>query len=133
MTPEEQQRWERIDRLVEFLAANQAQLSARTGELSEESRRHSEQIAQHSALIAQHSEQIAELRGRVAEVTGQVQELGRYLLDLAHIVEERTLDVVWVKDLLRHLPLPALVNDGIARTQCGDDRMDQTVQGEGAL
>jgi methyl-accepting chemotaxis protein len=94
MTPEERERWERIDRLVEFLAANQAELSARNAEIAEEIRQHSAhiaenraQIAQNSAQIAQQSAQISEHSAQIAQLTDAMRELGRYVLNLAHIVE----------------------------------------------
>jgi hypothetical protein len=80
MTPEERERAERIDRILEFLANNQAELSAR----------HSEFAAQHAEVVESLSrlEKVVESHsGQIENNTQQIAELGRYLLNLAHIVE----------------------------------------------
>jgi septal ring factor EnvC (AmiA/AmiB activator) len=80
MTPEE--RWERIDRLVEFLAANQAQLSA-------SSHAHDAQIAENAKLIAENAKQIAEHSKQIAEHSKQIGQLGDLILRIGRIVEEQ--------------------------------------------
>ncbi len=59
MTPEERERWERIEQTKEFLAANQAQLFA-------SSQTHDAQIAENSRQIAQLTELTLRI-GRVVE------------------------------------------------------------------
>ena len=73
MTPEERERAERIDRILEFLANNQAKLSARHSEFAESLSRLEKVVESHSRQIENNTQQIA--------------ELGRYVLNLAHIVE----------------------------------------------
>jgi hypothetical protein len=69
MTPEEE-RFERIERTLEFLAANQAQLSA-------SSQTQASMIAETARLIAKNSEQI----GQLTELTLRI---GRIVEEQAH-------------------------------------------------
>ena len=80
-------REERIDRILEFLANNQAQLSAQQAEVSarnvEVSARNAElsqELSRLEKIVASHSTQIE-------ANSAQISELGRYLLNLAHIVQ----------------------------------------------
>lgn len=82
MTPEERDRYDRIDRLLEFLANNQAQLSAESGRLSAELDTLKEITAMHSAQIEAHGKQI-EAQGK------QIAELGNFVFRLGHVVEEQ--------------------------------------------
>jgi len=82
MTPEEKERYDRIDRQLESLVTHQAQLSSDLGELERITAVHSQQIAQQGEQIARHSQQIAELGGHVQSLTDTV-------LRLARIVDER--------------------------------------------
>lgn len=75
MTPEEQERYERIEGLMEFLANNQAQLSA--------------QQAQLSAQQAQFSKDLDKLKGIADTHSTQIVQLADTLLSLARIVEEQ--------------------------------------------
>ncbi len=75
MTPEEKERSDRINRLLEFLAANQAQLSSDVAEL-----RH---------VTAEHSQQIAENSRQIAAQGSHVQALTDSVLRLARVVDER--------------------------------------------
>ena len=80
MTPEERERAERIDRILAFLANNQAELSARHSELAESLSRLEKVVESHTQQIESHTQQIE-------NNTQQIAELGRYVLNLAHIVE----------------------------------------------
>ena len=82
MTPEEKERYDRIDRQLEFLATHQAQLSSDLAELQRITAVHSQQIAQQGEQIARHSEQIAEVGDQVRSLTDNV-------LRLARVVDER--------------------------------------------
>jgi len=75
MTPEEQERFDRIERLLEFLANNQAQLSGQQG--------------QFSVHQAQLSADIENLKQITATHTTQIGQLAETMLSLVHIVEER--------------------------------------------
>ncbi|MBI3940833.1 MAG: hypothetical protein HY315_08360 [Acidobacteria bacterium] len=65
MQPEE--RFERIERQIEFLASHQAQLTA---------------------TVERHSEQIGQLSEQVGQLSGRVGDLGEFLLRTARIVED---------------------------------------------
>ncbi len=80
MTPEE--RFERIERNIEFLAASQAQHDARLAE-------NSKLIAENSRLIAEHSKQIEEHSKQIAENSRQVAELAGLTLRIGRVVEEQ--------------------------------------------
>jgi hypothetical protein len=86
MSPEE--RFERIERIMEFLAANQAKLSASMAAREAENAEHSKQIARHSRQIARHSEQIEEHAARTAQHFGQIADM---VLRFGRIVEEQAL------------------------------------------
>ena len=82
MTPEERDRYERIDRTLEFLANNQAQLSVELGRLSAELDKLKEVTGMHSTQI--------EAQGKLIEAQGkQIGELGNFILRLGHVVEEQ--------------------------------------------
>jgi chromosome segregation ATPase len=89
MTPEEKERYDRIDRQLEFLAAHQAQLSSDLSELHNIVARQSQQIEKHGEQIAKHDEQIAKHGEQIATVGTQVQSLADTVLRLARIVDER--------------------------------------------
>jgi chromosome segregation ATPase len=82
MTPEERDRYERIDRLLEFLANNQAELSAQQSQLSAELSKLKEITALHTTQIEAHGKQIEALGKQIAE-------LGNFVLRLGHIVENQ--------------------------------------------
>ena len=96
MTPEERDRYDRIDRVLEFLARNQAQRFtefdkwkeihvqrfAELDKLSAELNELKEVTAMHSAQIEAHGKQI-EAQGK------QIGELGNFALRLGHVVEEQ--------------------------------------------
>jgi chromosome segregation ATPase len=89
MTPEEKERYDRIDRQLEFLAAHQAQLSSDLAELKSIVAMQSQQIAKHDEQIAKHDEQIAELGNVIGMQGGQVQSLADTVLRLARVMDER--------------------------------------------
>jgi len=89
MTPEEKERYDRIDRQLEFLAAHQAQLSSDLAELKSIVAMQSQQIAKHDEQIAKHTEQIAGLGEVVGMQGGQVQSLADTVLRLARVIDER--------------------------------------------
>ena len=78
MTPDGRE--ERIDRILEFLGNNQAQLSAQQAQVSASNAELSQELSRLEKIVATHSAQIE-------AHTVQIAELGRYLLNLAHIVE----------------------------------------------
>lgn len=84
MTPEE--RFERIDRQFEFLAAQQAELNTIV-------QRNSEQIAEHSAQIAEHGAQIAQLTDIVSSVVQVLEQQGRRAEEFQRRTEERFKEV----------------------------------------
>ena len=73
MTPEE--RFERIERSLEFVAASQAQITA--------------SIQSHEAIIAENSRQIAEHSRQIAEHSRQIGELADLTLRIGRVVEEQ--------------------------------------------
>ncbi len=75
MTPEE--RFERIERLLEFLASHQAQLSASVEALREASSRHDAQIAQIMEVSARHDGQILSLTDALTSLVRVFEEQGR--------------------------------------------------------
>jgi methyl-accepting chemotaxis protein len=101
MNPEE--RFERIERQLEFLAvsiqSHDAQI-AETWALAKENARqisknseqiaaHSQQIAAHSEQIAAHSEQIAAHSEQIAAQSEQIHELSDFVLRIGRIAEEQ--------------------------------------------
>ena len=82
MTPEEKERYDRIDRQLEFLAAHQVQLSSDLGDLRSI-------VAMQSQQIAKHDEQIARLGEVIGMQGGQVQSVAETLLRIAQVVDER--------------------------------------------
>ena len=75
MTPEE--RYDRIDRQLEFLANHQAHLSADIQGLWEIVSKHSAQIDKHTAQIEQHTSQIGQIADLVLRIGRIVEEQGR--------------------------------------------------------
>jgi chromosome segregation ATPase len=73
MTPEE--RFERIERQLEFLAESQGRLFT--------------SIEKHDAEIALHSAQLAEQSAQIAQHHTQIVKLTDVVMSLAHIVEEQ--------------------------------------------
>lgn len=82
MTPEERERYDRIDRQLEFLASHQAQLSSDLAGLQSVVATHSQQIARQGEQIAKQAEQIAGLGSYVQSLADSVLRLGR-------VVDER--------------------------------------------
>jgi chromosome segregation ATPase len=89
MTPEEKDRYDRIDRQLEFLAAHQAQLSSDLAELKSIVAMQSQQIAKHDEQITKHDEQIAGLGNAIGMQGSQVQSLADTVLRLARVMDER--------------------------------------------
>jgi hypothetical protein len=75
MTPEERERYERIDRVLEFLANNQAELSAGQAELS--------------AGLDKLSDIAGMLTAQIEAQGKQIGELGNFVLRLGHVMEEQ--------------------------------------------
>jgi septal ring factor EnvC (AmiA/AmiB activator) len=89
MTPEERERYDRIDRVLECVANSQAEvsarlaeLSARQAELSARQEKTSAELDKLKEITAMHTVQI-EAQGK------QMGELGDFVLRLGHIVEEQ--------------------------------------------
>ena len=82
MRPEDEERFQRIERLMEFLAANQAQVSA-------SNQINSEQIAEHSKQIAEHSRQIGQVTDLVLRLGRVVEEQGRRMDEQGRRMEEQ--------------------------------------------
>jgi len=83
MTPEEKERFERIERIVEFLASNQAQITAASQD--------------HDARIAENTKQIAQLTeltlkiGHIVEIQAhRMDELAQRMDGLAHSIDGLT-------------------------------------------
>ena len=89
MTPEEKDRYDRIDRQLEFLAAHQAQLSFDLAELKSIVAMQSQQIAKHDEQIARNDVQIAGLREAIGIQGDQVRSLADTVLRLARVMDER--------------------------------------------
>ncbi len=89
MTTEEKERYDRIDRQLEFLAAHQVQLSSDLAELKTIVAMQSQQIAKHDEQIARHAEQVAGLGEFIGTQNGQAQSLAETVLRLARVVDER--------------------------------------------
>lgn len=115
MTPEERERWERIDRHMEAAARNHEQLSADLVAMkvivdrnTAQIERASAQIDRTSAQIDRNSAQIAEQAARTdqlwAETRSELRQLGGFMAQLAPHVQEtlQRLDAVIVV-LDRHL------------------------------
>ena len=81
MTPEEEERNKRIDRLLEFLAANQAQLSA-------SAHSHDARIAENAKLIAENSKQIAQNSHDIAQVADLLLRVGRIVEEQGRRMDE---------------------------------------------
>src|SRR3989442_6622401 len=82
MASEEQERYERISRLLEFLANNQAQLSVQQNQFSA-------QLADLAARQTQMAADLEKLKEIAATHTTQIVRLADTVLSLAHIVEEQ--------------------------------------------
>ncbi len=89
MTPEERERYDRIDRQLEYLAAQEAQLSSDLVELRSIVELHTRQIAQQGEQIAEHGEQISNLREIVQLQGEQLKSVGDSVLRLGRVIEER--------------------------------------------
>ncbi len=83
MTPEERERYDRIDRQLEFLAAHQAQLTSNIASHDAQIAENSRQIAQHSQQIAEHSRQIGQLVGVMASMAHIVEDTDEHFKALA--------------------------------------------------
>ncbi|MBI4472345.1 MAG: hypothetical protein HY646_06730 [Acidobacteria bacterium] len=86
MTPEEQGRYERIERLMEFLANNQAQLSAQQAKFSEDLEKLKEVTGTHTA-------QIVQLADTVLSLARIVEDQGRRAEEQVRRTEERFREV----------------------------------------
>ncbi len=89
MTPEERERYDRIDRQLEFLAAHQAQLSSDLTTLKQIAAKHDEQITRLEQQTTQHGEQIILQTEQIAKQGEHIQFLTDNMLRLARVVEER--------------------------------------------
>jgi methyl-accepting chemotaxis protein len=92
MTPEE--RFERIERQIEFLAANQAQHDTRMAEISSRLAENSRQITENSANIGQLTDLtlrigriVEEQARRMDELAASQQRTDECLNTLIHVVE----------------------------------------------
>ena len=86
MTPEE--RYEQIQRQLEFLAASQAQHDARMAEISQKTAENAAQIAENSRLISENAKQISDNSRQIGRNAGQVSQLADFVLRLGRVVEE---------------------------------------------
>ena len=86
MTPEEQERCERINRQLEFLANNQAQLSAHQAQVSAD-------IENLKQIAATYTTQIVRLADTVLSLARVVEEQGRRLEEESRRTEERFREV----------------------------------------
>lgn len=89
MTPEEKERFERIERILDFLAANQAQLSAFSQNQDARIAENSKQIAENSKQIAENSKQIVQVTDLTLRIGRIVEEQARRLDDLGRKTDER--------------------------------------------
>ena len=89
MTPEEKERAERIDRHLEFLASNQAQITAQQGRLHADLERLKDVVELHSTQIANLGTQMAELGIFVLRIAKIAEEQGRNFDRFAKGVDER--------------------------------------------
>ena len=87
MTPEE--RFERIERQIEFLVNHQAQFFASLQAHQQQIEQHSEQIAKHSEQIAKNSEQIAKNSEQIAQLTDLMLGFGRIVEQLTQTTEQK--------------------------------------------
>ena len=87
MNPEE--RDDRIQRQLEFLAASQAQHDARMAEISKTLAENSKTLAENSKTLAENSKQIAENSRRIGENAKQIAQLGDFILRIGRIVEKQ--------------------------------------------
>ncbi len=87
MTPEE--RFDRIERQMEFLASHQAQLSTSVEALREVSARHEAEITAHTAQIDKLVDVVASL-ARITEEQGRrMEEQGRRMEEQSRRMEEQ--------------------------------------------
>jgi hypothetical protein len=82
MTPEERERFDRIERLLEFLSASQAKLST-------SSRRHDAEILENAKQIAENSQQIAETSRQIAQLADMTLRIGRVVEEQGRRMDER--------------------------------------------
>jgi hypothetical protein len=85
MTPED--RFERIERSLEFLAANQAQLSVTQGQLSANQAQLAASQAQHDTRMAEIDARLAENATQIAHNSRQIGELRELTLRIGRMVE----------------------------------------------
>jgi chromosome segregation ATPase len=89
MTPEERERYDRIDRTLEFLANSHAQLSADLVRLSDELDTLKDTTAELKETTAE-LKSITEMHSAQIEAQGkQIGELGTFVLRLGHVMEEQ--------------------------------------------
>lgn len=86
MTPEE--RFERIERLIEFLAANQAQHAAQMAELSKQNGENQRLIAENSKQITENSRLSAENARQIGQVVDLTLRIGRIVEEQAHRMDD---------------------------------------------
>ncbi len=82
MTPEERERYDGIDRTLEFVSNCQAELAARQAEFSARHEKLSGELDKLKEVTAMHTSQI-EAQGK------QIGEVSNFLLRLGHIVDEQ--------------------------------------------
>lgn len=83
MTPEAEERFQRIERSLEFMAASGARADARLERLSSE-------LTQMKEVVEQHTRQIGELASQTGELASQIGELGNLVLRFGRVVEEQS-------------------------------------------
>ncbi len=86
MTPEE--RFERIERLVEFLASTQAQHDARLADISKQQAEIEKQQAENTRHIAEHTRQIGQLGDFVLRIGRIVEEQSRHMGEQSRRMDE---------------------------------------------
>ncbi len=93
MTPEEQDRYERIDRQLEFLANNQAQLSTHQTQLSADIENLKQIAGTHTTQIGRLADTVLSLVRIVEEQSGRTEERFREVASAQTRTEERFREV----------------------------------------
>lgn len=88
MTPEEE-RFERIERNMEFIAASLARLSASSETHASIIAGHASIIAEHASMVAKHAGMFEENDRLIARNSEQIGELMNLTLRIGHVVEEQ--------------------------------------------
>ena len=89
MTPEERERFERIERHIEFLAQNQAQLTASTATLTQESSALKKDLIELARIVQQHVLTTEARFQMVADQFRAVAERFESLAEVQRTTEER--------------------------------------------